>query len=112
MRDLVHTGDSSNIAYYAEYERGDPGRTQAGGFIWAEVLRNDYQRSRKGVPAGPGNPLVKRDRPQFHIRVSRTTQQGEIARRTYIPRNPVSPACLDAKTVTRFVRAMLKGAKS
>lgn len=107
MRDLVHTGDSSNIAYYAEYERGDPRRTQSGGFIWAEVLRNDYQRSQKNAPAGPGNPLVKRERPEFHIRVNRIGQ-GEIASRTYIPRNPVPPGRLDAKAATRLVRAMLK----
>jgi hypothetical protein len=97
MNPLVHTGDSANIAYYAEEPKRD-------GYIWAEVLRSDVYWT--------GSGQRRRSRVRAHPRCYITVYRigtGQLAERKYIPRNHVPPGPLDAATVTRLVRAMLKG---
>jgi hypothetical protein len=98
MKPLAHTGDSSNIAYYAEFDNGRACRDR--GDIWAEVLRSGLKRLK-------GTRTLVRVPPTFYVRVYRIGA-GEITRKKYKPRKPVPPGRLDDKTVTRLVREALK----
>ena len=73
MKPLKHTGDSANIAWYAE------GQDQQDAYIYAEVLCDSVQRRAGG--------LAPRLIPEFHIRVTRVGE-GRIAEFTYRPRRP------------------------
>ena len=91
MKPLRHTGDSANIAYYAE-------PTSNHGDVFAEVLRSDpYSRRRRSSPG--------RDT-WFDVTTYRIGT-GQVARTRYAPRSQVPPGPLDAATVTRLVRQAL-----
>lgn len=98
MKPLSHTGDSANIAYYSE-------PTREFGDIWAEVLRAGFY----WTGSGKRRVMHTRRHPNFWIRVYRIGV-GEVAYRKYTPRTDVAAGPLDDRTVTRLVRAMLKGA--
>jgi hypothetical protein len=87
VRPLKHTGDSANIAFYAPEDK-------TGGYVWCEVLRNDWARV--------DGKMVLRPLPQFHITV-RQFNVGEIARFSYTPPRRGRFALGDW-TVTRLVR--------
>jgi hypothetical protein len=93
MKPLHHTGDSSNIAYYAE-------PTTHHGDVWCEVLRNDYGHHK--------GELYTLARPVFHLTVYRIGW-GEIARHAYRPRTDPGPGPLPAGVVTTMVRQAMKG---
>lgn len=86
MRDLIHTGDSANIAFYIE---SGPQRPRK---VWAEILR-----SAKPWPGG---------KPVFYAIVYREGV-GEVVRHAYRPRRPVAAGPLDDKAATRLVRRAL-----
>lgn len=88
MNTLEHTGDSANIAYYAE-------RGQKGQYIWAEVLSDTVRRGRKGLEPRPV--------PVFYVRVTRF-RAGQIAEFTYRPRRRPAHIPLTGKLVTKLVR--------
>jgi hypothetical protein len=92
IKPLVHTGDSSNLAFYAE-----PGDQRIPGHTWTEVCRNDVQR-------GPGGGLVQRAVPTFSVSVHEHGT-GETGRFTYEPKTKPAPGPLPARTVTRLIRA-------
>lgn len=95
IRPLKHTGDSSNLAFYAE--RGQPP-----GYVYAEVLRSDFERNGRGG-------LKRRRVPVFSITVRRPGT-GVIGRFAYEPKTRPAPGPLSERTVTRLVRAALEAA--
>jgi hypothetical protein len=86
---MVHAGDSSNLAFYAE--RGKPP-----GYVWAEVCRNDFRT------AGLGG-LTRQRVPTFSFSVYRHGT-GELARFTYEPKTRPANGPLPCRTVTRLIR--------
>lgn len=96
MRDMIHTRDSANIAYYAE----DAIRADR---VYCEVLRSDHY----WTGSGKRRVLHHRERPVFHISIYRDSVRGEVAKRRYVPRKPVPPGPLPCKTVTDLVRRAL-----
>ena len=95
MKDLRHTGDSANIAFYAE-DVNPIGDVQ----IWAEILRDDFHH-RDGR-------MQRRELPRFYITVYRRLH-GQVARSRYFPRKPVPPGPLGNKLASQLVRRALKG---
>lgn len=92
MKPLKHTGDSSNIAFYAEDGRSNTRK----GDIWCEVLRDLW---------GERNALGK---PNFGFRIYRQGD-GQIATYRYWPRQPVKDGRLPDDKVTAIVRRVLRG---
>jgi hypothetical protein len=90
---LDHTGDSANIAFYAE--RGRPDR-----YVLAEVLRDDYEA------AGDGS-VTRREMPVFRI-IIRRHRVGELSRFTHDPASAPASGPLPAPTVTQLVWARLE----
>ena len=86
---MEHTGDSSNLAFYAPHVRPP-------GYVWAEVCRNDFETS---GTAG----LVRRRVPVFSFTVYQHGT-GELARFTYEPKTRPASGALSARTVTRLIR--------
>jgi hypothetical protein len=84
---------SANLASYTER-----GQTGTGEYIWAEVIRNDYQRL--------GNTPVRRRVPAFSINVHQN-MRGQITEFTYEPKARPPRGILAARTLTGLVRAHL-----
>ena len=84
---LRHTGDSANVAYYAE-ENGP---------VWAAVLRSASERR---------NGKIVAKRPDYHVTVYRAGV-GEVARVRYTPKTRPRTERLPERTVTRLVREAL-----
>jgi hypothetical protein len=79
VQPVEHTGDSANLAFYTE--RGQPA-----GYLWAEVVRDDYQRAV----------------PRFSVRVYRH-RAGIIGRFTCAPLSCSVPGPLAADTVAQLI---------
>lgn len=94
MNRLEHTGDSANIAFYGEKDRGQ----RKTGYIWCEVLRTDHLGSGKG--------LLPLRVPFFWITIHRHGT-GKIGQRKYVPRKAPAPGPLPGNIVTRLVRETL-----
>jgi hypothetical protein len=93
---MAHTGDSANISWYAERHQGDRD------YVYAEVLRNDFV----GVF---GVNLRRRTIPEYHFRLKRVTEGGNLdaGTFTYNPTRKPNPLVLGNRTVTRLVREHL-----
>jgi hypothetical protein len=97
MKPLHHTGDSSNIAFYAaELSLGEE---PAPGDVWAEVLRSDHT----------GPTLKRRKVPVFHFRVESYSPRGRVAEFTYEPKARPATFALSDRTVNKLVQEALKG---
>lgn len=92
VRPLKHTGDSSNLAFYAE-----SGDQRIPGHTWAEVCRDDVQR-------GPAGGLIRRAVPAFSVSVHKHGT-GEVGRFLYEPKTRPAAGPLSERTVTRLIRA-------
>lgn len=86
---MAHTGDSSDLAFYAE-------RRRRPGCIWAEVCRNDF---RSAPDAGVTRRLV----PAFSVTVHKDGT-GELGRFTYEPGTRPRAGRLSQSTVTELIR--------
>lgn len=84
MEAMTHTGNSANMAFYRERDKGP---------VWCQVLCSAMAyRDGKAIPK----------RPEYHFTVYRIGK-GEVAHFTHKPRTS-QVQTLPAQTVTRLVR--------
>lgn len=98
---FIRTGTSANLTTYQEHVRGLTGRP---GGLWAEVIRNDYQRGSNGIG------LVRLKVPAFSFRVYQDTgaigfgRHRLVAEFLYAPSSRPKTERLSNRTVTMQVR--------
>lgn len=90
IQPMRQSGTCQNITYYAE-------QGPEHGYIWAEVIRDDYKRTGRG-------PAIRRSIPSFWI-VVRRDPNLPVTEFRYEPKTKPRTERLSPLTITRLIRA-------